>query len=118
MYTLYGIPNCDTVKKARTWLDKNGVEYHFHDYKKEGITAERINEWYKQFPWDKIVNKASTTWKELSDAEKAAITDGKSAVDLIMSKNSVVKRPLIEDASGKAVALGFNEALYKEIFLQ
>ncbi len=117
MYTLYGIPNCDTVKKARTWLDKNGVAYYFHDYKKEGITAERIKEWYKVFPWDKVVNKASTTWKELSDEEKAGITDGDSAIDLIIAKTSVVKRPLIEHASGKAVAIGFNQGLYEEIFL-
>lgn len=118
MYTLYGIPNCDTVKKARTWLDKNGIAYHFHDYKKEGITADRIQEWYKAFPWDKVVNKASTTWKELSDEEKAAITDGPSAIDLIVSKTSVVKRPLIEDASGKAIAIGFNEGVYATLFLK
>ena len=118
MYTLYGIPNCDTVKKARTWLEENGVEYKFHDYKKEGITADRIEAWYKEFPWDKIVNKASTTWKELSDAEKAVVVDGKSAIGLIISHTSVIKRPVIEDASGKAVVVGFKKDLYDEIFLK
>ena len=116
MYTFYGIPNCDSVKKARTWLEEKGIAYRFHDFKKEGITAERITEWYKEFPWEKIVNKASTTWKELSDEEKAVVVDGQSAIALIISKTSVVKRPVIEDASGKAVALGFKKDRYEGIF--
>lgn len=118
MYTLYGIPNCDTVKKARTWLEDNGVEYRFHDFRKDGITARKIEEWYKEFPWDKIVNKASTTWKELTDEERAAVIDGTSAIPLIISKTSVVKRPVIEDASGKAVVVGFKKDLYEQTFLK
>ena len=117
MFTVYGIPNCNTVKKARTWLDDHGIEYVFHDYKKKGITPERIQEWYKQFPWEKLVNKAGTTWKALSDEEKALVQNEKTATDLMTTKTSVIKRPVIEDASGKAIALGFLEENYKQVFL-
>jgi arsenate reductase (glutaredoxin) len=116
MLTLYGIPNCDTVKKARTWLDKHNVKYAFHNYKTEGIEEDRINVWFKKFPWDKVVNKASATWKGLSDEEKALVTDEKSAANLMISHTSVIKRPLIEDKSG-AVALGFSEKDYEGKFL-
>jgi arsenate reductase len=117
MVTLYGIPNCDTVKKARTWLEKNGVAYHFHDYKKEGVAAERIRKWYEAFPREKLVNKAATTWKDLSAEEKAAVVDDETAITLMTAKTSLIKRPLIEDASGSAVALGFDAKRYEEIFL-
>jgi len=117
MFTVYGIPNCNTVKKARTWLDEKGIPYTFHDYKKKGISAEKVTSWFKYYPWEKLVNKAGTTWKQLSDEEKAAAKDEKSATDLMIGKNSVIKRPLVEDASGKAVALGFSEKEYEEIFL-
>lgn len=117
MFTVYGIPNCNTVKKARTWLDEKGIEYSFHDYKKKGISAEKITGWFQYFPWEKLVNKAGTTWKQLSDEEKAAVTDEKSATDLMILKNSVIKRPLIEDASGKAIAIGFSETEFEKAFL-
>ncbi len=117
MFTVYGIPNCNTVKKAKTWLDEKGISYTFHDYKKKGISAEKINSWFPYYPWEKLVNKAGTTWKQLSDEEKATVIDEQSATVLMMSKNSVIKRPLVEDASGKAVALGFSEKEYEEIFL-
>ena len=117
MFTVYGILNCNTVKKARTWLDEKGIPYTFHDYKKKGISAEKITDWFKYYPWEKLVNKAGTTWKQLSDEEKTAVVDEKSATDLMIEKNSVIKRPLIEDASGKAVALGFSEKEYEETFL-
>jgi len=117
MFTVYGIPNCNTVKKARTWLEENNISYTFHDYKKKGITAEKISSWLLHYPWEKLVNKAGTTWKQLLDEEKATVTDGKSATDLMIVKNSVIKRPLIEDETGKVVALGFLEEEYKRIFL-
>jgi len=117
MFTVYGIPNCNTVKKARTWLEENSIPYTFHDYKKKGITAEKISSWLLHYPWEKLVNKAGTTWKQLLDEEKATVTDEKSATDLMIVKNSVIKRPLIEDETGKVVALGFLEEEYKRIFL-
>ena len=117
MLTVYGIPNCDTVKKTRTWLEKHHIAYTFHNYKTEGISNDKINAWLKTLPWDKVVNKASTTWKALSDEEKALITDEKAAARLMMAHTSVIKRPLIEDASGKAVTIGFSEKEYEEKFL-
>lgn len=117
MFTVYGIPNCNTVKKAKTWLDEKGIAYTFHDYKKKGITSEKINGWFQYFPWEKLVNKAGTTWKQLSDEEKASVIDEKSAAELMISKNSVIKRPLIEDASGKAITIGFSESEFEKVFL-
>jgi arsenate reductase len=117
MFTVYGIPNCNTVKKARTWLDEKGIPYTFHDYKKKGITPEKISGWFQFYPWEKLVNKAGTTWKQLPEGEKAAVSDAKSATNLMILKNSVIKRPLIEDETGKVVALGFSEDEYESIFL-
>ncbi|WP_221393389.1 ArsC family reductase [Dyadobacter sp. NIV53] len=117
MFTVYGIPNCNTVKKARTWLEQNGVEYSFHDYKKKGISPEKIQDWFKKFPWEKLVNKAGTTWKALTDEEKVLVQNEKSAIELMVTKTSVIKRPVIEDENGNAVALGFSEKEYEEIFL-
>ena len=117
MFIVYGIPNCNTVKKARVWLDEKGILYTFHDYKKKGISPEKITSWLEKYPWEKLVNKAGTTWKQLSDDEKAAVSDAKSAIDLMVLKNSVIKRPLIENEVGEAVALGFSEKDYEEIFL-
>jgi len=117
MFTVYGIPNCNTVKKARTWLEQNNIEYTFHDYKKKGITSEKIQEWFKKYPWEKLVNKAGTTWKALSEEEKALVINEESAIDLMIKKTSVIKRPVIEDAAGKAIALGFSEKEFEEVFL-
>jgi arsenate reductase len=117
MLTVYGIPNCNTVKKARTWLDENGVEYTFHDYKKKGITADKLQKWLAVFPWDKLVNKAGTTWKGLTDEEKAAVKDNESAIELMTIKTSVIKRPLIENAEGVAISLGFSEVEFGEKYL-
>ena len=112
---LYGIPNCNTVKKARTWLDENGIAYAFHDFKKQGLDEATIKQWLTQAPWDKLVNRAGITWRNLSDAEKAAVSDSASATQLMMTKTSVIKRPLlIKD--GTLLALGFDEAKYQQLF--
>ena len=113
MYTLYAIPNCDTVKKARAWLAEHGIAYQFHDYKKQGISPEIINQWLTQKPWEELVNRAGMTWKQLPDTEKP--TNAEEAITLMMAKPSVIRRPLIE-ANGQIVALGFNVDQYKETF--
>ncbi len=118
MLTLYGIPNCDTIKKARTWLDKNKVPYQFYDYRKDGISPEKVNSWFSEFPWEKVLNKASTTWKELSEEEKAKVTDAKSAAKLLSSNPTAIKRPVIEDENGKALTLGYSEKIYEETYLK
>jgi Spx/MgsR family transcriptional regulator len=111
---LYGIPNCNTVKKARTWLEENGVTYEFHDFKKQGIDEATIQQWLTQAPWDKLVNRAGMTWRNLSDSEKAAVTDNASATELMMTKTSVIKRPLLFK-DGTLLALGFDAEKYQQI---
>lgn len=113
--TLYGIKNCNTVKSAIEWLKKNKVDFEFHDYKSKGITASKLKEWSEQVGWESLVNKRGTTWRQLDDKTQSAITDQKSAIDLMTEKTSVIKRPLIED-KGKVIVLGFDEEKYKKIF--
>ena len=112
---LYGIPNCNTVKKARDWLDSHGIAYDFHDFKKQGLDAKTAENWLTQYPWEKLVNHAGMTWRNLSDAEKSAVTDNTSAINLMLNKTSVIKRPILEDGN-KVLALGFDETTYKQIF--
>lgn len=113
MYRLYAIPNCDTVKKARTWLAEHGVDYQFHDYKKSGIDRPTIEHWLAQKPWEELVNRAGTTWKKLPDAEKPV--NAEAAIALMIEKPSVIRRPLIE-AAGQVVALGFKADEYETTF--
>lgn len=111
---LYGIPNCNTVKKARTWLDEHGVAYEFHDFKKSGISEETLKQWLSQVEWEKLVNRAGMTWRGLSEAEKAAVSDNASAIKLMQDKTSVIKRPvLVKD--GQVISLGFTEAAYAKL---
>ena len=111
---VYGIPNCDTVKKSLAWLKKNNIPFEFHDYKKEGVSKEKLQEWCALQPLDIILNKRSTAWKELLPAlqEKAATQAG--AIQLMQEYNNLVKRPVIE-ISG-TILIGFNEASYKNDF--
>jgi Spx/MgsR family transcriptional regulator len=111
---LFGIPNCNTIKKARDWLSLHNIAYEFHDFKKNGITDTLIEGWLTQQPWEKLVNRVGMTWRNLSDVEKTAVIDGPSALKLMLEKPSVIKRPvLVKD--GKIICLGFNEAAYKEL---
>ncbi|HVK94418.1 MAG TPA: ArsC family reductase [Noviherbaspirillum sp.] len=112
--TLYGIPNCDTVKKARTWLDNNGVEYRFHDFKKTGVSSELVAAWLQHVGWEILLNRKGTTWRALDDERKTAINDAASATLLMMESPSVIKRPVLFD--GNAAHVGFSEALYQQIF--
>ncbi len=112
---LYGIPNCNTVKKARDWLEAHGVAYEFHDFKKQGLASTAVEKWLAQYPWEKLVNRAGMTWRNLSDTEKNAVTDNASATALMLNKSSVIKRPILEDKD-KVLALGFDETVYQQIF--
>lgn len=103
MIHLYGIPNCDTVKKARTWLDQNGREYAFHDYKKEGADPERIAGWIAAAGLDLVVNRKGTTFRALSDSDKARAADTATAPALLAANPSVIKRPIVEHAGGLLV---------------
>ena len=113
MYTVYAIPNCDTVKKARTWLAENGIAYQFHDYKKQGLDRATIDRWLTQKSWPELVNRAGATWKKLPDADKP--TNAEEAVVLMREKTSVIRRPLIE-YEGEIIALGFNADDYAKVF--
>ncbi|HVW15330.1 MAG TPA: Spx/MgsR family RNA polymerase-binding regulatory protein [Mucilaginibacter sp.] len=113
---IYGIPNCDTVKKALTWLKDNNVDFEFHDFKKEGISAKKLKEWDNKAGLDKIVNKKSSTWKEVGDSVKETITSIDAAIPLLQEKTSIIKRPVIED--GKFLFFGFDEEAYKKHFLK
>jgi len=112
--TLYGIPNCDTVKKARTWLDAQGIAYTFHDFKKAGLDAAHVRQWLEAVDWEILVNRKGTTWRGLPDARKAAIVDAASAQALMLEAPSVIKRPVLQ-AQG-ATHVGFSDALYSQIF--
>jgi len=111
---LFGIPNCNTVKRARDWLSLNNIAYEFHDFKKNGVSQALIESWLSQQPWEKLVNRAGMTWRNLTDAQKTAVIDAPSAIKLMLEKSSVIKRPvLVKD--GKIICLGFTEAVYKEL---
>jgi len=105
--TVYGIPNCDTVKKARTWLDAQGLAYAFHDYKKQGADAGQVAGWVAAAGLDKVLNKAGTTFRKLPDADKADLTVDK-AVALMVAQPSLIKRPVVEHPGGLLV--GFKPA--------
>jgi arsenate reductase (glutaredoxin) len=100
--TFYGIPNCDTVKKARVWLEGRGIAYSFHDYKKQGTDAAKIARWVEQAGWERVLNRAGTTFKKLPDADKADI-DAAKAVALMAANPSCIKRPVLEHAGGLLV---------------
>ena len=104
--TLYGIPNCDTVRKARKWLEAEAIAHQFHDFKKQGLTAQTMQGWLAYQPLDVLLNRRGTSWRKLSDAEKA-ITDEAQLVALMVANPSLVKRPVC--VAGKTVTVGFSE---------
>ncbi len=112
---VYGIPNCDTVKKALNWFRANNVMYEFHDLRKLGISAEKLSEWDAKVGYERFLNKQSATWRELDDATKNSVVDNVSALQLLMEKTSMIKRPVVEDDD--FLTFGFDENVYKEHFL-
>ena len=112
MITLYGIKNCDTVKKARRWLERQHVEHHFHDFREDGLTEEQVAAWVDELGWETLVNRRSTSWKALSVEERDSM-DPKTAVTAIMSQPTLIKRPLLD--TGHERHTGFSEASYQEI---
>ncbi len=111
---LYGIPNCDTVKKARTWLNAHGIDVVFHDFKKNGLEAAQVQAWLKDVSRDILINRKGTTWRGLSEERKAAVVDDASATALMVEYPSLIKRPVLVD--GQHTHVGFSEALYQQIF--
>jgi arsenate reductase len=109
MTTLYGIPNCDTVKKARTWLDAAGVAYTFHDYKKAGIDEATLRGWTARLGWETVLNRAGTTFRKLPEADRAGLDEDK-AVALMLANPSMIKRPVI--VQGEVLLAGFKPDTY------
>ncbi len=105
--TLYGIPNCDTVKRARSWLTEQGVTHGFHDFKKAGVPAEHLAAWVAAHGWEVVLNRKGTAWRGLDDAAKAAVVDAYSAQTAMRATPSIIKRPVVEWADG-SVTIGFD----------
>ena len=107
MAILYGIPNCDTVKRAREWLAAHGVEFQFHDFKKQGVPAERLKAWVAAAGWERVLNRKGTTWRKLDPAQQASVVDAASAEALMREQASVIKRPVVEWDDGR-ITVGFD----------
>src|SRR5476651_1774028 len=112
--TLYGIKNCDTMKKARAWLDGRGLTYVFHDYKAAGIDRKRLQGWTGRVGWETLLNRAGTTFRKLPEADKEGLTEPK-AIDLMLAQPSMIKRPVLELGAGKLV-VGFKSETYETAF--
>jgi Spx/MgsR family transcriptional regulator len=112
MVKIYGIPNCDTMKKARRWLEANGVEYTFHDYRKLGVPEKKLRAWVKQAGWETVLNKRGTTWRKLDDEVRNSI-DTESAIRIMLEYPAIIKRPVLE--SGSQLLIGFKENDYQQL---
>jgi arsenate reductase (glutaredoxin) len=119
--TLYGIPNCDTVKKARTWLTEHGIAFRFHDFKKDGLTKTTVEKWLESLPVGILINRKGTTWRTLSDVEKTSADHIPSAIELMLASPSVIKRPVLQRAGSSnqnknEFMVGFSTDQYKSFF--
>lgn len=112
MIILYGIPNCDTIKKARKWLNEKNIDYRFHDYRKDGITQQQLQVWANELGWETLLNRRGTTWRKLSEDDRDGI-NAKRAIALMAEHPAMIKRPLLE--SGTKKLLGFNPDAYQEL---
>lgn len=115
MIVLYGIKNCDTIKKARRWLDDHGKTYRFHDYRVDGLDESLLRSFVNALGWEALLNTRGTTWRKLDDAQKSAVKDADSAIILMLEMPAMIKRPLL-CAPGKPMLLGFNDSGYQTWF--
>ncbi len=115
MITLYGIPNCDTVRKARRWLDQHDIDYQFHDFREQGLDAATVGRWLDELGWEAVVNRRSTTWKQLDPATREGM-DRATAQGCILEHPTLVKRPVLD--TGRDRHLGFSDQQYQDIFKQ
>jgi len=116
MLKMYGIPNCDTIKKARVWLEKNKIKYEFHNFKTEGIDREKLKEWAAKYEWQLLLNKKGTTWRKLAPSLPSTELTRAGTLKLLSQHPSMIKRPVIE--YGDKLLVGFDELVYKEQFLR
>lgn len=115
MLKLYGIPNCGTVKRARAFLEARNIAYDFHDFKKQGVSENLLEDWLKQIGWQKLLKKTGPTWSQLPDEVKTSIKDDASTLTLMLDKPNVIKRPVLEQ-DGKVLTTGFTDADYERLF--
>ncbi|MEW6352951.1 MAG: ArsC family reductase [Pseudomonadota bacterium] len=116
MTTVYGISNCETVKKARAWLEKQGVDYQFHDFRKDGLDKDTLHAFLQALGWETLLNKSGMTWRKLPDKDKVALTE-KKAVQLMLAHPTIIKRPvLVTGARAKKYYAGFNTTDYQRLF--
>ena len=113
MTTLYGIKNCDTVRKARKWLEAQGIEYTFHEVRADGLTKKAVTEWAKAVGWETLLNRRGTTWRQLPDSAKESVNQ-KVAIDLMLAHPALIKRPVLEH--NKKIHVGFKPAEYEALF--
>ena len=111
LLTVYGIPNCDTVKKARSWFTEHGLAYQFHDFKKQGVPAGLLPGWIEASGWEILLNRKGTTWRNLDEATRLAVVDAASATALLLAQPSVIKRPVVVWPNGQ-VSVGFDVAAF------
>lgn len=114
MTTLYGIKNCDTVKKARKWLESHGVDYRFHDFRQDGIDSTLIQGWLQSLDWETLVNKRSTTWKQLDDSTKNTLSEN-TVIEVLKQHPTLIKRPVVRTDNDQ-IEVGFKEATYSKLF--
>ncbi len=116
--TLYGIPNCDTVKKARVWLAEQGIDFIFHDFKKNGLDRATVENWLHYLSLDVLINRKGTTWRALSDQQKASASDPQAAIELMLVTPSLIKRPVLQIAQSSAqkLSVGFSAAQFQSTF--
>jgi len=114
MTTLYGITNCDTVKRARSWLDEHGVPYRFHDFKKEGVPEAQLDQWLRAPGWEALVNRRGTTWRRLDETTRAGVVDAASARAALLANPSLIKRPVVDWGPKHGVTTGFDATDWKD----
>lgn len=111
---LYGIPNCDTVKKAKTWLNEHGHAFEWHDFKKSGVSAELLEGWISQTGWEALLNRQGTTWRKLDEATKAATDNKEAAIALMIMQTSIIKRPVLDNNG--TITVGFKPEVYASLY--
>lgn len=115
--TLFGIPNCDTVKKARTWLDQHSISFVFHNFKKDGLKQEQVEGWLRNIELNLLINRKGTSWRALNDQQKQQADNQEGAIALVLENPSLIKRPVLQiDGSDSQISLGFSESQYENIF--
>ena len=113
--TLYGIPNCDTVKRARVWLAEHDIAYRFHDFKKEGVPEAELDRWLASLGWEVLVNRRGTTWRKLDEAVRDSVSDAATARSVLIANPSLIKRPVVVWDGNDAVTAGFDEAQWASL---